>query len=126
MVRLKLEVSEKAGGEWAQREAKASVEVGGEDDVFTFLGVGVNFSFRRYPCHHPFWDSPASAKPIDVTLGDERSSPGAPRCFLLPFLSFFSLGLLGVLFMLMLGVCDLLIEVGRSIFRSHWFGLECS
>ena len=115
-MRLELVVSEKAGGEGAQREAEASVEVGGEDDVLAFLGVGVNLSFRRYPCHHPFWDSPASAKPINITLGDEGSSPGAPRCFLLPFLSFFLLGLLGVLFTLVLGVCNLLAEVGRGNF----------
>ena len=118
----------KSGWRRGQREAKASVEVGGEDNVLAFLGIGVNFSFRRYPCLHPFWDSPASAKPVDIALGDVRSCPGASRCFLRTFLSLLSfLSFLGVLFTFVLSVCGLLAEVERgNIFRGHWFGAKRS
>ena len=105
-MRLKLIIPEEAGGEGAQREAKASVEVGGEDNVFAFLGVGVNFSLRRYPRHHPFWDSPASAKPVDIPLSYEAAGPRRSGRFLRTFLPFLPLllGFFGIFFPIMLGV----------------------
>ena len=131
-MRLQLVVSEESGGEGAQRESEASVEMGSEDHILSFLSVGLNLPGRRYPCLHSIGDAPASAKPIDVALDDVAACPRPSVRFLrtfwsfLPFLPLF-LGFFSIFFPFVLSVCGLLSEVGRGkAFRGHWCGVNGS
>ena len=131
-MRLQLVISEESGGEGAQREGEASVEVSSEDHVLSFLCIGLDLPGRRYPCLHSIGDSPASAKPIDVALDDVAACPGPSGRFLRTFGSFLpflplSLGFFGLFFAFVLSICGLLSEVGRGkAFRGHWCGANGS
>ena len=104
--------------------------MGSKDDVFAFLRVWLYLPFWRNPRHHAFWDSPGSAKPINIRLGDIGAFPGAPRASFLTLLAllaslflFLGLGLV----MLLFSVTNFLAEVGRgNVFRGHWFGAKGS
>ena len=115
MLRLKAIFSEEASAEGAQRQTEPSVKVCSKDDIFAFLRVRLHLFFQRNPRLYPFWDSPASAKPIYIRLRNVGAFLGAPRSSLLSLLAFLaSLFLFLGLLILMFGIGGFLAEVGGT------------